>query len=78
MKGVITSVTIKKPKSVMESLKTGIFKAEIKVRYDNEGDFQTLFSYYHDEVQFDELSLIGKTEEEARTLFFKKDKAYLQ
>ena len=37
-----------------------------------------LFSYFDDEIYFDESELIGLTEEEAHDLFHRKDVAYLR
>ena len=43
-----------------------------------EGKEVELFRYYPDELFFDPIWSIGKTEEEAVEIFFKKDKEYLQ
>ena len=43
---------------------------------DNSEEF--LFSYFDDEIYFDESELIGLTEEEAHDLFHRKDVAYLR
>ena len=41
-------------------------------------EIKTLFRYYSDEIQFTESDFIGKTEKESRSMFFEKDKEYLQ
>lgn len=43
-----------------------------------DGTTKTLFSYYPDEVSFVEHEFIGLTEEEAHSLFQRKDTAYLR
>ena len=43
-----------------------------------DGTEKKLFSYYPDEISFTAEEFVGLTEEEARGLHFKKDKAYLQ
>ena len=37
-----------------------------------------LFEFYPDEINFDQEEFVGLTVEEAKSLKFKKDKAYLQ
>jgi len=43
-----------------------------------DGSTKSLFSFYPDEVSFRESELIGLTEEDAHSLFHKKDTAYLR
>jgi len=43
-----------------------------------DGSTKTLFSFYPDEVMFRASEFVGLTEEEAHTLFQKKDTAYLR
>jgi len=43
-----------------------------------DGSTKTLFSFYPDEVSFRESEFVGLTEEEAHSLFQKKDTAYLR
>jgi hypothetical protein len=43
-----------------------------------DGSIKELFEYYPDEISFTAGEFIGLTEDEARHLKFKKDKAYLQ
>ena len=50
---------------------------EVKVKLSN-GDEKILFSYYPDEISFEESEFIGLTEESARSLKFQKDKRYIQ
>lgn len=50
---------------------------EVIVQFDDR-EIKTLFHYYSDEVQFTESDFIGKTEKESRSMFFEKDKEYLQ
>jgi len=51
---------------------------EVWVVFTGEKSEKMLFSYYPDEISFRPEEFIGKTEQEARTLFFEKDKKYLQ
>jgi len=50
---------------------------EVKVQLSN-GEEKILFSYYPDEISFEESEFIGLTEESARRLKFEKDKRYIQ
>lgn len=50
---------------------------QVKVRFNN-GDENTLFEFYPDEISFKESEFIGLTEESARRLKFEKDKRYIQ
>ena len=50
---------------------------EVKVTYDN-GDKETLFSFYPDEIFFTPAEFIGLTREQAGQLRHKRDVAYLQ
>jgi len=43
-----------------------------------DGSTKTLFSFYPDEVSFQPAEFIGLTEEEAHSLFQRKDTAYLR
>ena len=43
-----------------------------------DGSIKTLFAFYPDEVSFRESEFVGLTEEEAHSLFQKKDTAYLR
>jgi hypothetical protein len=43
-----------------------------------DGSIKTLFSFYPDEVSFTPSEFTGLTEEEAHSLFQKKDTAYLR
>jgi len=55
----------------------GVYQAKIVATFDDKLE-KTIINYYNDEIQFKSSELIGLTEEEARTLHFKKDKHYLQ
>jgi hypothetical protein len=50
---------------------------EVKVQFNN-GNEKSLFSFYPDEISFNESEFIGLTEENARRLKFEKDKIYIQ
>jgi hypothetical protein len=50
---------------------------EVKVQFSN-GDEKILFSYYPDEISFEESEFINLTEESARRLKFEKDKIFIQ
>ena len=50
---------------------------EVKVQFSN-GDEKTLFSYYPDEISFEESEFIGLIEESALRLRFEKDIKYIQ
>jgi hypothetical protein len=43
-----------------------------------DGEVKDLFSFYPDEITFDESEFIGLTEDEARALRHEKDVAYLR
>ena len=43
-----------------------------------DGSTKTLFSFYPDEISFKESDFTGLTEEEAHTLFQRKDHSYLR
>ena len=43
-----------------------------------DGSTKTLFSFYPDEISFKESDFTGLTEEEAHTLFQRKDRSYLR
>lgn len=53
-------------------------KAKVMVRFGHEEEEELLFAYYDDELSFDPAEFVGKTLEEGRALFHKKDVAYLQ
>jgi hypothetical protein len=57
----------------------GMFDAmpEVTATFED-GSTKTLFSFYPDEVSFQASEFIGLTEEEAHTLFQRKDTAYLR
>jgi hypothetical protein len=58
---------------------TGMFDIpQVMVKYEEAENFVFLFDYYPDEISFEPADFIGLTEEEAKHLKFKKDKAYLQ
>lgn len=44
----------------------------------SDGTIKLLFTYYADEISFDDQELVGLTEEEARLLKFGRDRAHLQ
>lgn len=50
---------------------------EVWVTFED-GSEQMIFTYYPDEITFLESDFVGLTEEEARTLKFGRDRAYLQ
>lgn len=60
------------PKSLFDAM------PEIWVTLEGEETEQFMFSYYPDEVSFRESEIVGKTISECRTLFYNKDKKYLQ
>lgn len=43
-----------------------------------DGSTKTLFSFYPDEISFKESEFTGLTEEDAHTLFQRKDRSYLR
>lgn len=53
------------------------FKNEVVVMY-NDGTVEKLFSYYPDELSFNEREFIGLTRDEAMEVFRSKDTAYLR
>lgn len=44
----------------------------------DDGTEEALFSYYPDEIQFTEQEFLGLTRQEAKALFVKRDKLWLQ
>lgn len=50
---------------------------KVNATFDN-GERKDLFSFYPDEISFSAGEFVGLTEDEARTLFHKKDVAYLR
>ena len=72
----ITNVTITPmPRPMPE----GMFDPmpEVVATFEN-GTTKTLFAFYPDEVSFKPNEFIGLTEEDAHTLFQRKDTAYLR
>lgn len=72
----ITSVTITpKPRP----MPIGMFDPmpEVIATFED-GSTKTLFSFYPDEISFREHEFVGLTEQEAHTLFQKKDISYLR
>jgi len=59
------------PKSMFDSM------PEVHVTFED-GSSKKLFEYYPDEISFTSDEFIGLTEEEARSLKGKKDRAYLR
>lgn len=59
------------PQSMFDPMPT------VTAHFDN-GEAKTLFSYYPDEISFQPSEFVGLTEDEARSLFHRKDVAYLQ
>lgn len=53
------------------------FTNEVDVMF-NDGSVKRLFTYYPDEVSFDEREFIGLTEDEAMILFHQRDINYLR
>lgn len=51
---------------------------KVMVKLEGAQQFEELFEYYPDEINFLASEFVGLTLEEARTLKFKKDKQYLQ
>ena len=52
--------------------------ARVMVRFDETHDFEQLFAYFHDEIDFSEAEFIGLDRQEALTLLRKRDVAYLR
>jgi hypothetical protein len=50
---------------------------EVIATFEN-GSTKTLFSFYPDEISFKESEFTGLTEEDAHTLFQRKDRSYLR
>jgi hypothetical protein len=50
---------------------------QIFVVLEGEEDEQYLFSFFPDEISFNESEILGKTIAECRTLYTEKDKKYL-
>ena len=46
---------------------------EVFVKYSEADDFESLFTYYSDEISFSSSEFIGLTDEEAHNLKFNKD-----
>jgi hypothetical protein len=68
----ITAARItEQPKSIFDPL------PEVWVTYED-GEEEKLFSYYPDELYFEESEFIGLTRDDAFRLFHKRDVAYLR
>ena len=52
-------------------------KAVVEVRYGDD-EWVRLFDFFDDELKFHASEFVGKTEDQARSLFGKKDLAYIQ
>lgn len=50
---------------------------EVRVTFED-GSEEMIFTYFPDEISFLESDFVGLTEEEAHTLKFGRDRAYLQ
>ena len=48
----------------------------VRVKFED-GSEKTLFDFFPDEISFSESEFIGLTEDEARSMKFKKDQAFL-
>ena len=69
-----TQPTIEEVKIVRSQGFGGKAHVEVKVA----GQWETLFSYFDDELFFSCREFLGKTREEGERIFFKKDLAYLR
>ena len=67
----ISSIPRPKPRGLFDP------KPVVTVTFDD-GTTKELFSFYPDEIRFDEGELVGLTEAEARELYRRKDIAYLR
>ena len=72
MAPTITAVRFQKPPTSWEG------RVTIYVHVDNTSSEEPLFSYYPDEIDFDESELLGLTVDAARALRRQRDQAYLQ
>lgn len=71
MKRIIEAYVGPYPTSFLDPMPT------VKVKY-NDGDEETLFSFYPDEISFTSNEFIGLTRDEAGQLRHKRDVAFLQ
>jgi hypothetical protein len=67
----ISSIPRPKPRGLFDPMPV------VTVTFDD-GSQKELFSFYPDEIRFDEGDLVGMTEAEARALRHQKDVAYLK
>jgi hypothetical protein len=65
------------PADYLEALKQNFTQARVIATFDD-GSTDTVFTYYDDELSFNESEMIGLTEEQARYLKFERDRQYLQ
>jgi hypothetical protein len=68
---IIKSRITEQPKTLFDPM------PEVWVTYED-GEEEKLFSYYPDEISFEESEFIGLTRDEALKLYHKKDVAYLR
>ena len=69
--------TIKHARITEPPKKLGDPLPEVWVTFED-GTQKMLFTFYPDEIRFNESDFVGLTEDEARTLKFGRDRAYLQ
>ena len=62
-------------KAVFNAIDWG--RIQVTVELENNSK-ETIFSYYADELSFTERELVGLTVNQARALFFQKDKEHIQ
>ena len=72
----IAEVRIHHTNDLLTSFRWGA-SARVMVRFDEKHDFEELFVYFHDEIEFTEADFIGKTRDEALQVFTKCDIQYL-
>ena len=53
-------------------------KSTVNVDFKGSGKWEILFGYFPDEVSIDPDELLGLTADQARKVFFLKDRAFLQ
>lgn len=68
---IVKARITEQPKSLFDPM------PEVWVTYED-GEEEKLFSYYPDEISFDESEFVGLTREKAMSLYTKKDVAYLR
>lgn len=71
MKKITACAITAMPKSMFDPM------PKVMATFDD-GQTTELFEFYPDEISFSSSEFIGLTEDEARSLKFKKDKQYLQ